>query len=170
MLSENLRLVPDWQYFKALNSLDFNLLHPDRLDLDGPIGLALINGCVAAVIQKQKEISKTWPNCQNFILNCLLLGDFLLLNFNFKMLLATVSTLVCLAMFAISAINGSEECLFGLCFGVRLLCSAYFAYWLCSYIYCKKKIDEITANLDRLFERQENLIERLSKLSQHEQK
>ena len=84
LLSKNLRLVPDWQYFNALNSLDFfNSLDPDRLDLDGPMGLALLNACVAAVIQKQKEISKICPNCQNFILNRLFLGDFLLLNFNF---------------------------------------------------------------------------------------
>ena len=58
--------------------------------------------------------------------------------------------------------NGAEECLFGFCLGVSYMCGIYFAHWLCSYIYCKEKIDEVTKDLDKLFEKQEFLSETTS--------
>ena len=83
------------------------------------------------------------------------------------MLILTVSTLHFLCAFAISAaINGSEDCLLSLCFCVGLFCCIYVAYWLISYFYCKQKVNEITADMDKLFLRQEKLIEKLANLSQ----
>ena len=60
------------------------------------------------------------------------------------------------------SINGADECLFGFCFGLSYLCGIYFAHWLCSYNYCKKKIDDVTKNLDKLFDKQEFLSETIS--------
>ena len=82
------------------------------------------------------------------------------------MLIITVSTLTSLFVFLIISLNGSEECLYGLCLDVSLLCFTYIVYWLLSYIYCKKKTEELTVDLDNLFARQEYLIERLRLLSQ----
>ena len=87
------------------------------------------------------------------------------------MFLVTKSTLLCLRAFALSAtINGAKDCLLGLCFGVSFLCCLYVADWLHSYFYYKKKIYVMTADLDNLFVGQENLIERLSKLSSQQRK
>ena len=78
------------------------------------------------------------------------------------MRIISVSVLVCPFVFLMKSINGAEECLFGFCFGVSYLCGIYFAHWLCSYIYCKKKSDEVTKNHDKLFEKQEFLSKRIS--------
>ena len=73
------------------------------------------------------------------------------------MRIINVSILVCLFVFLMKSINGTEEFLFGFCFGVSYLCGIYFADWLCSYIYCKTKNDEVTKDLNKLFEKQEFL-------------
>ena len=78
------------------------------------------------------------------------------------MRIINVSILVCLFVFLMKSINETEECLFGFCFGVSYLCGIYFAHWLCSYIYCRKKVDEVTKDLDKLFEKQEFLSKKYS--------
>ena len=83
--------------------------------------------------------------------------------------LITVSTLTCLLAFLIIGLNGSEKCVYDFCLSVSLLCLTYIIYWLLSYIYCKKKTEELTVDLDNLFARQEELIERLRLLSQKQE-
>ena len=47
-------------------------------------------------------------------------------------------------------LNG-EDCLFGLCFGVRYMSGVYFTHWLYSYFYSKEKLRNYNQNLTRPF-------------------
>ena len=86
------------------------------------------------------------------------------------MLITTVITLFCLGVLLLFyVLNESERCLPGPRFSVSLLCSIYVVYWLLSYIYCKKKAEEITKEFDQLFVRQNRLLERIASLQKHEQ-
>ena len=67
------------------------------------------------------------------------------------MKILTVSILIALFCFIIKVVNGTTECLFGFCFGISYLCGVYFAHWICSYYLHKKKIKELTDDLNRLF-------------------
>ena len=62
-----------------------------------------------------------------------------------------VSILIGLFFFTTKAINGTEDCLFGFCFGIIYLCGVYFAHWVCSYFLHKRKIQELTDNIDKIF-------------------
>ena len=66
-----------------------------------------------------------------------------------------VSILIGLFFFITKTINGKENCLFGFCFGISYLCGVYFAHWVCSYFLHKKKIQELTDNIDKIFLRRE---------------
>ena len=88
------------------------------------------------------------------------------------MRIITVSTLVSLVLVLIAASNGSEERLCGLCIGVSMLYFIYTVHWLFSYLYCKRKAEELDNDFKKLFGRQEELTEILSRLPrkpQHEQ-
>ena len=67
------------------------------------------------------------------------------------MKILTVSILIALFCFIIKVVNGTTECLLGFCFGISYLCGVYFAHWICSYYLHKKKIKELTDDLNRLF-------------------
>ena len=70
-----------------------------------------------------------------------------------------VSILIGLFFFIAKTINGTENCLFDFCFGISYLCGVYFAHWLCSYFLHKKKIQELTDDIDKIF-LDENLLAR----------
>ena len=62
-----------------------------------------------------------------------------------------VSILIGLYFFITKTINGTEDCLFGFCFGIIYLCGVYFAHWLCSYFVHKKKIQELSDDINKIF-------------------
>ena len=62
-----------------------------------------------------------------------------------------VSILIGLFFFITKAINGTEDCLFGFCFGIRCLLRVYFAHWLCSYFLHRKRIQELSDDIDKIF-------------------
>ena len=66
LLSRNLRIVPDKQWFaereKFNQKINGGVLNGEDY---GFLSLTLIGGCLAKVIQKQKEISKICTNYQN---------------------------------------------------------------------------------------------------------
>ena len=62
-----------------------------------------------------------------------------------------VSILIGLFFFIAKAINGTEDCLFGFCFGISYLCGVYFAHWLCYYFLHKEKIPELSDHIDKIF-------------------
>ena len=64
------------------------------------------------------------------------------------MKLIIVSISLALFTFIVKA-DGLGDCLFGFCFDVSYLCGIYFVHWICSYFYCKRKIEEFTNDLDR---------------------
>ena len=77
------------------------------------------------------------------------------------MKLIIVSISLALFAFIVKTIDGFADCLLGFCFGVSYLCGIYFVHWICSYFYCKRKMEEFTNDLDRILTK--NFL--LSKLS-----
>ena len=67
------------------------------------------------------------------------------------MKIIVVSILTGLLFFTTKSINGTEDCLFTFCFGISYLCGVCFAHWLCSYFLHKKKIQELTDDIDKIF-------------------
>ena len=70
-----------------------------------------------------------------------------------------VSILIGLFFFITKTINGKENCLFGFCFGISYLRGVYIAHWVCSCFLHKKKIQELTDDIDKIF-LDENLLAR----------
>ena len=73
-------------------------------------------------------------------------------NFYFQQMMKLIIVSISLALFTfiVKTIDGFGDCLFGFCFGISCLCGVYFVHWICSYFYCKRKIQEITNDLDRI--------------------
>ena len=101
------------------------------------------SGCLARFSRNKKEFSEICNICVNFTINTILLL--------FSMKIITVSILIGLFFFIAKTINGTEDCLFGFCFGISYLCGVYFAHWLCSYFLHKKKIQELSDDIDKIF-------------------
>ena len=82
------------------------------------------------------------------------------------MLLTTVSALLSFGVvLVIYAINETAKCFYSVFVGISYLCCVYLAYWVKAYLLVKKKFDEVTRDLDGLFDRQNRLLERIAALS-----
>ena len=85
------------------------------------------------------------------------------------MLITTVPTLLAFAfLLVVSIINEPGICLYNICLCLGCLCVIYFGYWLLFKIFHKKEVDQITKDLDELFDRQNRLLGRISKLQSPE--
>ena len=135
-----------------------------KIDADMVRSIAPDNGCIFSAVQKKIPVSEICRSCQLSILRCLYKDD--VNTFCFWMLLTVVSALLSFGVvLVIYIINEPANCFYSVLVGISYLCWVYLAYWTISYSFVKKKIDQVTKDLDGLFDQQNRLLERISALS-----